>query len=159
MPRPKKKHGHRMEQAVKEDQPDRTEPQQRTKRRKLDDESEYVTGADQDPSYAEFGPTKSITFYGLLNDEEQEYFTKADGILELDQFDSAEGMMFLCCRCTRDADGVLDRALFVANVWREASGKQLKIACSQSCSRLMERLVYLSSPSQLKDLFQAFNGQ
>lgn len=80
---------------MKEDHPDRTEQQQqqRTKRRKLDDESEYVTGADQDLSFAEFEPRKSIMFYGLLNDEEQEYFTKADRILELDQFGSAEGVM------------------------------------------------------------------
>ena len=39
------------------------------------------------------------------------------------------------------------------------SGKELKLANSQSCSRLMERLILLSTPNQLKDLFQKFSGQ
>jgi nucleolar protein 9 len=51
------------------------------------------------------------------------------------------------------------RQLFLANVWREAEGKELKIANSQSCSRLMERLIQLSTPAQLKGLFQRFYGK
>ncbi|KAM3081254.1 Nucleolar protein 9 [Clarireedia jacksonii] len=67
-------------------------------------------------------------FYGLLEDEEQEYFRRADELLELNDFPSAE-----------------ERSLFLANVYREAKGKELKLACSQSCSRLMERLILLIS--------------
>ena len=53
---------------------------------------------------------------------------------------------------------ISERKLFLANIFKEAEGKELKIACSQS-SRTLERLIMLSSPSQLKDLFSAFNGQ
>ena len=82
------------------------------------------------------------TFYGLLDDEEQEYFKRADGMLQINQFDDAE-----------------ERRLFVENVHKEAAGKELKLACSQSCSRLLERLILLSSPAQLKSLFHQFSGQ
>lgn len=58
-----------------------------------------------------------------------------------------------------DTDVTPDRELFVANVLREAAGKHLKIACNPLCSRLMERLILFLSPSQLKELFHAFNGQ
>ncbi|KAF2087231.1 PLP-dependent transferase [Saccharata proteae CBS 121410] len=82
-----------------------------------------------------------LPFYGMLDEEEQEYFKRADEMLELNQFEDAEA-----------------RDLFLANVYREADGKELKIANSQSCSRLMERLIQLSNASQLKALFQKFSG-
>ena len=81
-------------------------------------------------------------FYGLLGEDEQEYFKKADSMLELNQFADPE-----------------ERSLFLANVYKEANGKELKITNSQSCSRLMERLILLSTPDQLKKLFQKFSGQ
>ena len=80
-------------------------------------------------------------FYGLLSDEEQEYFRHADELLEVNNFDTPE-----------------DRSLFLANVYREAEGKELKLACSQSCSRLMERLILLSTLDQKKKLFGVFSG-
>ena len=92
--------------------------------------------------YAPPANPSEITFYGLLDEEEQEYFKRADSLLELNQFADAE-----------------ERKLFLANLYREANGKELKIANSQSCSRLMERLVLMSTPSQLKALFQKFSGQ
>lgn len=81
-------------------------------------------------------------FFGMLDEEEQEYFKRADEMLELNNFADPE-----------------ERGLFLANVYREADGKELKIANSQSCSRLMERLIQLSSPAQLKTLFQKFSGK
>ena len=78
----------------------------------------------------------------MLDEEEQEYFKKADEMLELNSFAGPD-----------------ERDLFLANVYREADGKELKLANSQSCSRLMERLIRLSSPQQLKKLFQKFNGK
>jgi nucleolar protein 9 len=81
-------------------------------------------------------------FFGMLDDDEQEYFKHADELLELNQFDDSES-----------------RQLFLENVWREADGKILKIANSQSCSRLMERLIQLSTPTQLSGLFQKFSGK
>ncbi|PBP25217.1 rRNA processing protein [Diplocarpon rosae] len=78
-------------------------------------------------------------FYGMLEDQEQEYFRRADELLENNDFPSYE-----------------ERSLFLANVYREAEGKELKIACSQSCSRLMERLILLSTVEQKKKLFEKF---
>jgi nucleolar protein 9 len=89
----------------------------------------YVSNASERP------------FFGLLSDEEQEYFRRADELLELNDFPSAE-----------------ERSLFLANVYKEAEGKELKIANSQSCSRLMERLILLSMPDQKKKLFEKFSG-
>ena len=80
-------------------------------------------------------------FFGMLSDEEQEYFRRADELLELNQFPSTE-----------------DRALFLESVLDEAKGKELKIASSQSCSRLMERLIQLCGTERRKQLFTAFAG-
>ncbi|EPE35329.1 ARM repeat-containing protein [Glarea lozoyensis ATCC 20868] len=86
-------------------------------------------------------PVTERPFYGMLEDEEQEYFRRADELLELNDFPTTE-----------------ERDLFLENVFREAEGKELKIACSQSCSRLMERLILLSSTKQKKKLFGVFAG-
>jgi nucleolar protein 9 len=86
-------------------------------------------------------PDATPVYYGMLDEQEQEYFKKADEMLELNQFESSE-----------------DRDIFLASVWKEADGKELKIANSQT-SRLLERLILLSSPDQLKGLFQKFSGQ
>lgn len=81
-------------------------------------------------------------FYGLLTEEEQEYFRRADEMLDLNAF-SDPG----------------ERDMLIANVYKEAEGKELKLSNSQGCSRLMERLILLSTPVQLKSLFQNFIGQ
>jgi nucleolar protein 9 len=83
-----------------------------------------------------------IPFYGMLDENDQEYFKRADSMLELNQFANAE-----------------ERAIFLASVYKEAKGKELRIANSQSCSRLLERLICISTPTQLKALFRAFSGQ
>ena len=75
----------------------------------------------------------------MLDEEEQEYFRRAGDMLETNAFGDPE-----------------ERNLFLASVYREADGKELKIAQSQSCSRLMERLIQLSTSEQLKTLFQKF---
>lgn len=80
-------------------------------------------------------------FFGLLADEEQEYFRRADEMLELNDFPSPQ-----------------DRDVFVESVWREAQSKELKLASSQSCSRLLERLIQLSTTARKKRLFHAFAG-
>ncbi|KAF9731284.1 Nucleolar protein 9 [Paraphaeosphaeria minitans] len=116
------------------------------RRRKSDDVQEPPALHDDDEPFQDEaidGVTRpsAMPFYGMLDDDEQEYFKRADDMLELDQFDGPE-----------------ERSLFVESVYREADGKELKIANSQSCSRLLERLILMSTPNQLKDLFQKFNG-
>lgn len=81
-------------------------------------------------------------YFGMLDEEEQEYFKRANDMLEANQF--------------QDED---DRSNFLASVYKEAEGKELKIACSQGCSRLMERLIQTSTASQLKTLFQKFSSK
>ena len=97
--------------------------------------------AGQNASRHLAGGTFEREFFGMLDDQEQEYFRRADELLELNDFPSAE-----------------ERGIFLQNVYREAAGKELKLASSQSCSRLMERLVLLSNTRQKKHLFNAFAG-
>jgi nucleolar protein 9 len=119
----------------------------RHKKQKSQDPTEDIdvqmTGLDNDyiPLEEEDAGAAERPFYGMLEDEEQEYFRRADELLELNDFPSED-----------------ERSLFLENVYREADGKELKIACSQSCSRLMERLILLSSVEQKKKLFEKFGG-
>lgn len=140
MPQQKRKRGRRGKGGAEE--PD-------LKRRKSADEGnggvehskpEYVDAGDDSMDNAY--PPVERPFFGMLDDEEQEHFKRADLTLEENQFENPE-----------------ERDLFLAEVWREAAGKELKIAQSQSCSRLMERLIQLSKASQLKSLFQSFSGK
>lgn len=82
-----------------------------------------------------------IPFFGLLDEEEQAYYANANSNLELNDFESLE-----------------DRALFIEAVYRESQGKELKVACSQSCSRYLERLISVSNSAQLKSLWNKFRG-
>ncbi|OJJ51607.1 hypothetical protein ASPZODRAFT_148862 [Penicilliopsis zonata CBS 506.65] len=86
-------------------------------------------------------PSNDMVFFGLLDTEEQEYFSRANEMLELNQFADDE-----------------ERSLFIDSVYQEAKGKELKIACSQGCSRLMEKLISLSNVRQLRTLFGKFIG-
>lgn len=134
-------------------------PKEHRKRGRRDDQKKRKRDADDDAAskrhkpddvdleQPQHGPDElsrpgEVQFYGMLDDDEQEYFKKADEMLELNQFDTPQ-----------------DRAMFLKSVYAEADGKELKIANSQSCSRLLERLILLSTPDQLKNLFQKFNGQ
>lgn len=131
-------------QKRKRENPEREEP--RHKKSKLYNPAKdlEITGKDNADEPAEEGEGAGDTerpFYGMLEDEEQEYFRRADELLEVNDFPSEE-----------------ERSLFLANVYQEADGKELKIACSQSCSRLMERLILLSTVEQKKKLFENFAG-
>lgn len=153
MPREHKKRGRRGEKKRKLENEDEEQAYKRSKHEddsaQLDAEPADFLPADED-QYEEFAGHEpashsqpgEMPFYGMLDDEEQEYFKRADEMLELNQFTDAE-----------------DRSTFLENVYREAEGKELKLANSQSCSRLMERLIQLSTASQLKDLFQKFSTQ
>lgn len=155
MPKEHRKRGRREEKKRKreeeeEEEEDHAAPSKRQKpedAQEEEEEVEIIVDGDDDAGpqegFPEYAPRPGdLPFYGLLDEDEQEYFKRADSMLELNQF--------------ADPD---ERKLFLANVYKEASGKELKIANSQSCSRLMERLILLSTPDQLKNLFQKFSGQ
>ena len=124
------------------------------KKRKRDDEDvsdTYHRGPDDDAKIENdentfvgvvSTPLREPVFYGLLSDEEQEYFKQADSLLAFNQFPNAD-----------------DRTLFLKSVFKEANGKELKLASSQSCSRLLERLIILSEPAQLTTIFARLRGQ
>lgn len=122
------------------------ETQQDAKRRRSDDAAEEqsdfmpLDGDGEDADAGDSGIEQA--FFGMLDESEQEYFKHADELLEVENFDSPE-----------------ERSALVEQIHREADGKELKIAQSQSCSRLMERLIQLSCASQLKKLFQKFSGK
>jgi nucleolar protein 9 len=137
MPQIHKARGRRAEKKRKrEEEETATRP-----KRQRSESVEIVVDGDQvhDDST---GRPPDLPFYGMLDEDDQEYFKRADSMLELNQFANAE-----------------ERTLFLASVYKEAKGKELRIANSQSCSRLLERLICISTPSQLKALFQKFMGQ
>lgn len=155
MPRENKKRGRRGEEKKRKLEEGEHDDFDAAKRQRVDDPATAAYPVDQ----LDYQPLDSqqdayqgarehvaqrpeLPFFGMLDEEEQEYFKRADEMLEMNNFGDPE-----------------ERSLFLANVYREAEGKELKIANSQSCSRLMERLIQLSSPSQLKTLFQKFSGK
>ncbi|RAH71464.1 RNA-binding RNA processing protein NOP9 [Aspergillus aculeatinus CBS 121060] len=107
----------------------------------LDAEPAYDQQAEQEGFDQENGDSGETVFFGLLDPEEQEYFSRASEVLELNQFGDEE-----------------ERRVFIESVYTEARGKELKIACSQSCSRLMEKLISLSDMRQIRRLFNKFIG-
>ncbi|KAL4924304.1 uncharacterized protein BDV17DRAFT_284774 [Aspergillus undulatus] len=158
MPRENQKRGRRATEKAKKEESKRTRDEapegSATKRLKpstdeQENENAITAGADYIPLGVDEeqeggqhdGRPDEMPFYGLLDPEEQEYFSRANEMLELNQFGDAE-----------------ERRLFVDSVFREARGKELKIACSQSCSRLMEKLISVSDIMQIRRLFNKFIG-
>ncbi|KAG5926804.1 hypothetical protein E4U42_002941 [Claviceps africana] len=155
MPKPRTKRGAQREERKRKrnDEAKGVADGSDAKRQRTGDEHHAETGAyrddehqDQDHHQKHSGignghEPAEREFFGMLADEEQEYFRRADEMLELNQFPTTQ-----------------DRDLFLESVFQEAQGKELKLASSQSCSRLMERLIQLSSTSQKKHLFEAFGG-
>ncbi|CAJ2509545.1 Uu.00g145710.m01.CDS01 [Anthostomella pinea] len=125
------------------------------KRQRLNDEEGDNENDNENPNAtgdqaltAEYGYEQSLStgpaqaereFFGMLSEQEQEYFRSVDEQLDIDDFPSQE-----------------ERQLYLAGVFAEAEGKELKLACSQSCSRLMERLILMSNTRQKKKLFEQF---
>lgn len=106
------------------------------------DGANYPPLDNGDGEYFQRGPTAPVTeFFGMLADDEQEQFRSADEQLEKNTFEDEE-----------------ERNYILQGLYRAAEGKELKLASSQSCSRLMERLILLSNARQKKRLFEAFAG-
>ncbi|KAI1756153.1 pumilio-family RNA binding repeat domain-containing protein [Xylaria castorea] len=157
MPKPRSKRQAIREERKKKRQQDEVTPdesiQTAKRRRRNEDENEdegeggagdkipaFNDGYDPSPAAGGLLPTER-EFFGMLSDQEQEYFRSVDEQLDIDNFPSQE-----------------ERQLFLASVFTEAQGKELKLACSQSCSRLMERLILMSNSRQKKKLFEQFAG-
>ena len=52
-----------------------------------------------------------------------------------------------------------DRAIFVANVHKEIAGKQWSLMAHHHCSRVLEKLVQVSTPEQLNGLLSCVAGK
>lgn len=145
MPKEHKKRGRREEKKRKIQNEEQILANKRQKWEGLNDNEIIGNGNNRDWVTSDRNPVAlpgQIPFYGLLDEDEQEYFKRADSILELNQFTNDE-----------------ERSLFLNSVYKEARGKELKMANDQSCSRLMERLILMSTSDQLKALFRKFSGQ
>jgi nucleolar protein 9 len=143
MPKENRKRGRREEQK-KRKRGDGDADHESKRHKKTDHEDPDLVLEDasyQDDAVGAVTRPGDMPFFGMLDEAEQEYFKQADEMLELNQFEGPD-----------------DRAMFLENVYKEAEGKELKIANSQSCSRLMERLILLSTSQQLKNLFKKFSG-
>lgn len=81
------------------------------------------------------------TFFGVLDTQELEYFKQAESTLAVDTFENAE-----------------EKEQFISSVIEETKNKELKLATSQICSKLMERIILAGSNQQLKTIFRSFNG-
>lgn len=144
MPKELKKRGRRAEKQSKQQQ-DADEPE--NKRRKTEHNGEdFAVNGNAGDDYIGFGTNQQDdtdeqgnTFYGLLTEEEQEYYANVNNKISADDFED-----------------VSDRASFIEAVHRETTGKEIKIASSQSCSRYLEKIIRLSTPNQLRSLFLAF---
>ncbi|KAI3339245.1 pumilio-family RNA binding repeat domain-containing protein [Ustulina deusta] len=155
MPKPRSKRQAIREERKKKRQQDEAAPDEsiQTAKRRRRNEDEATGGhgtGDQAPGFEHsYEPSQTAggllpderEFFGMLSDQEQEYFRSVDEQLDIDNFPSQE-----------------ERQLFLASVFAEAQGKELKLACSQSCSRLMERLILMSNTRQKKKLFEQFAG-
>ncbi|WPG97644.1 PLP-dependent transferase [Acrodontium crateriforme] len=146
MPKEHKKRGRRGEKRKQEDAELLQQNEDSGKRQKSADDAfeqqDYMPMDVQEDHPMEDAPDSyDMPFFGMLDESEQEYFKSVDDMLESNSFDSPD-----------------DRQQLLDKVYEEAKDKELKIALSQSCSRLMERLIQLSTPKQLKHLFQKFNG-
>lgn len=133
----KEHRGRKRRKLAEQQQREEAKKQERQEQAELDIPHGDIPLNGEDAGHATQQDTRE--FFGMLSDEEQEYFRRADEMLELNDFPSPD-----------------DRAVFIDNVFKEAAGKELKLASSQSCSRLMERLILLSSTRQKKRLFDAF---
>ncbi|KAK4611508.1 Nucleolar protein 9 [Fulvia fulva] len=145
MPKALQKRGRRMKRKHEDDPEDPVEEGSSKRQKSAGPEDrqqkDFVSLDVHDEDMSAAYPPMERAFFGMLDEEEQEYFKSADAQLERNEFETSE-----------------DRANWLESVWREADGKELKIAQSQSCSRLMERLISISTGPQLKNLFQKFSG-
>lgn len=146
MPQANKKRGRRMESKKRklEDGEGDEQVEQSSKRRKSVDMDGAHDEEDNDQSASIDGayPPREKVFFGMLDDDEQEFLKNQLIKLETNSFEDEEG-----------PDDVL------AAVVREIDGKELKVASSQSCSRLLERVIHAATPIQAKKLFQKFRGK
>ncbi len=89
MPKPKKKRGPRQEKLRARQQKTKVAEQEYQEETVEDD----VQMEEQNVPLTASNADEVRPFYGMLNPQEQEYFTRADEMLEFNQFGSPEGII------------------------------------------------------------------
>ncbi|CCG80682.1 Nucleolar protein 9 [Taphrina deformans PYCC 5710] len=127
------------------------ERKQRGRRKKKEEEDEVEnapehTSAPGNAQQDNFdGPDEDgehgANFFGLLDESEQTYFKTIDDAMIADEFTTSE-----------------EKDIFVENVYKEAEGKELKLATSPLGSKVLEQLLARSKPAQVRKLFQNYQG-
>lgn len=102
-----------------------------------------VTITNQEPLSSSMSSTSGIpnTFFGLVDNNELDYFKQAESTLNINAFETDE-----------------ERQGFINSVLEEAQGKELKLVTNQICSKLMERLILFANHNQLKKIFKQFQN-
>lgn len=97
MPRPKKekRRGPRQERKRRQAEKAEQAEQEQRKRQKLENGEEDTSVADDEVLSAQPEGNKPMAFYGMLMREDLDYFTRAGEMLELNQFNSSDGMDYL----------------------------------------------------------------
>lgn len=146
MPKPNKQRGRRMKRKHEDDPEDPVEESASKRRKSIDGQLEenFLPLEVQDQDMSAAYPVGEKVFFGMLDEQEQEYYKYADEQLDETHqaFETAE-----------------DREKFINDFWGETDGKAIKVAHSQSCSRILERFIRIATPAQLKLLFQQFSGK
>ncbi|KEF62814.1 uncharacterized protein A1O9_00787 [Exophiala aquamarina CBS 119918] len=155
MPQEKKKRGRREEKTSKKRKVN-DQAEKPSKRFKPEDHhpedfgNEFLVSGEAGDDFISFeipppdgvqAPVTEGEFHGLLDPEEQEYYSNVNAKIVSNDFESED-----------------DRTIFIEAVHRETEGKELKVASSQSCSRYLEKIILLSTPLQLRGLFSKFLG-
>ncbi|ODV92864.1 hypothetical protein CANCADRAFT_30887 [Tortispora caseinolytica NRRL Y-17796] len=132
MPRENKKRGRR----IKKDEVKVVEDVYESQDQSMDQFNE-----SQDDGFIPFEEQqKSNIFFGVLTPDETEYFSRAESLLSLKgNFDSAD-----------------EKALFLQSVIAEIKGKELKLACDQIGSKLIERIIVSSTLDDSIHILEAF---
>ncbi|KAI9341409.1 armadillo-type protein [Obelidium mucronatum] len=78
---------------------------------------------------------------GMVDPDVQVYFMSVEKMLDDNEFETDE-----------------DRILFVQNVYREVGANDVKLAADSECSRVLEKLIRLSSDIQVRKLMRSFNA-
>lgn len=145
MPRELKKRGRRVVPRNKEANGHDGPPTK--KRRTEEPQLSFTVNGDAGDDFITFGEghdndeqnDQQAIFYGLLSEEEQEYYANVNNKISANDFKDDE-----------------DKANFIEAVHRESAGKEIKVASSQSSSRYLETIMRLSTANQLRSLFLAF---
>ncbi|KAJ2712353.1 Nucleolar protein 9, partial [Coemansia spiralis] len=91
---------------------------------------------DNSANASEAAEKVSPASYGLVNPDLQKYLKSCEGMLDQPDFETAE-----------------DQDIFVRNVYAEMKNHELQLTTDHECSRILEKLFWISSEHQIRRFF------